>query len=182
MLDQENRRFEGAFDGAAGAAGNRRLALARDVQRLIVQPDDSADEGQRSVRRCAKDQPGVERARGSHARPDQAAGNFINRCDPSAHEEREERAIALMESLRMIVTQALVPREGGGRIGVREWMKFPDEVREKLMDMSFTKWPNEIQRMLNQYGRSMERSAEIVYEEGKIDRIHYLYLASSTGA
>lgn len=97
-------------------------------------------------------------------------------------EEREERAIALMESLRLIVTQALVPREGGGRIGVREWMKFPDEVREKLMDMSFTKWPNEIQRMINQYGRSMERSAEIVYEEGKIDRIHYLYLASSTGS
>lgn len=96
-------------------------------------------------------------------------------------EEREERAIALMESLRLIVTQALVPREGGGRIGVREWMKFPDEVREKLMDMNFTKWPNEIQRMINQYGQTMERSAEIVYEEGKIDRIHYLYLASSTG-
>lgn len=96
-------------------------------------------------------------------------------------EEREERAIALMESLRLIVTQALVPREGGGRIGVREWMKFPDEVREKLMDMNFTKWPNEIQRMINQYGQTMERSAEIIYEEGKIDRIHYLYLASSTG-
>ncbi len=95
-------------------------------------------------------------------------------------EEREERAIALMESLRLIVTQALVPREGGGRIGVREWMKFPDEVREKLMDMNFTKWPNEIQRMINQYGRTMERSAEMVYEAGKIDRIHYLYLASST--
>ena len=97
-------------------------------------------------------------------------------------EEREERAIALMESLRLIVTQALVPKVGGGRVGVREWMKFPDEVREKLMDMSFTKWPNEIQRMINQYGQTMERSAEIVYEEGKIDRLHYLYLASSTGA
>jgi defect in organelle trafficking protein DotB len=96
-------------------------------------------------------------------------------------EEREERAIALMESLRLIVTQALVPREGGGRIGVREWMKFPDEVREKLMDMNFTKWPNEIQRMINQYGQTMERSAELIYEQGKIDRIHYLYLASSTG-
>ncbi len=97
-------------------------------------------------------------------------------------EEREERAIALMESLRLIVTQALVPREGGGRIGVREWMKFPDEVREKLMDMNFTKWPNEIQRMINQYGRTMERSAEMLYEDGKIDRLHYLYLASSTGS
>ena len=96
--------------------------------------------------------------------------------------EREERAIALMETLRLIVTQALVPREGGGRCGVREWMKFPDEVREKLMDMDFTEWPNEIQRMINQYGQTMQRSAEIEYEAGVIDRRHYLLLSSATGA
>lgn len=96
--------------------------------------------------------------------------------------EREERAIAMMETLRLIVTQALVPRIGGGRCGVREWMKFPDEVREKLMDMHFTKWPNEIQRMLNQYGQSMERSAEIAFESGAIDRRNYLVLSSSTGS
>ncbi|MCB1562814.1 MAG: Flp pilus assembly complex ATPase component TadA [Alphaproteobacteria bacterium] len=96
-------------------------------------------------------------------------------------DEREERAIALMETLRLVVTQALVPRVGGGRIGVREWMKFPDDVREKLMDMHFTKWPNEIQRIISQYGRTMERSAEIVFEQGKIDRRHYLLLSTSTG-
>ncbi len=94
--------------------------------------------------------------------------------------EREERAIALMETLRLVVTQALVPRIGGGRCGVREWMKFPDEVREKLMDMDFTHWPNEIQRMINQYGQTMARSAEIVFEQGIIDRRHYLLLSSST--
>jgi defect-in-organelle-trafficking protein DotB len=97
-------------------------------------------------------------------------------------EEREERAIALMETLRLIVTQALVPRIGGGRIGVREWMKFPDEVREKLMEMHFTKWPTEIQRMTDQWGQTMERSAEIVYEAGFIDRRHYLLLSASTGS
>ncbi|MBG78153.1 MAG: ATPase [Alphaproteobacteria bacterium] len=96
--------------------------------------------------------------------------------------EREERSIALMETLRLIVTQALVPRTGGGRIGVREWMKFPDEVREKLMDMHFTDWPNEIQRMIDQYGQTMERSAEIVFEQGIISRRHYLLLSSSTGS
>ena len=96
--------------------------------------------------------------------------------------EREERAIALMETLRLIVTQALVPRVGGGRCGVREWMIFPDEVREKLMDMHFTDWPSEIQRMINQYGQTMARSAEIVFEDGIIDRRHYLLLSSSTGA
>ncbi|MEO5367309.1 MAG: Flp pilus assembly complex ATPase component TadA [Magnetococcus sp. WYHC-3] len=96
--------------------------------------------------------------------------------------EREERAIALMETLRLIVTQALVPRVGGGRCGVREWMKFPDEVREKLMDMHFTEWPNEIQRMISRYGQTMQRSAEIVFEKGIIDRRHYLLLSSSTGS
>lgn len=96
--------------------------------------------------------------------------------------EREERAVALIETLRLIVTQALVSRIGGGRCGVREWMKFPDEVREKLMDMHFTKWPNEIQRMISQYGQSMEQSAAIAFEEGAIDRRAYLLLSSSTGS
>ncbi len=97
-------------------------------------------------------------------------------------EEREERAVSLVETLRLIVTQALVPRVGGGRCGVREWMQFPDDVREKLMDMHFTKWSNEIQRMINQYGQSMERSAEIAFESGQIDRRAYLLLSSSTGS
>lgn len=96
--------------------------------------------------------------------------------------EREERAVALMETLRLIVTQALVARIGGGRCGVREWMKFPDEVREKLMDMHFTKWSNEIQRALPQFGQTMEKSAALAFESGQIDRRAYLLLSSSTGA
>lgn len=97
-------------------------------------------------------------------------------------DEREERAVALMETLRLIVTQALVSRIGGGRVGVREWMRFPDDVRERLMDMHFTKWPVEIQRIVNQYGRSMARSAELAFESGQIDRRSYLLLSNSTGA
>lgn len=96
--------------------------------------------------------------------------------------EREERAIALMETLRLVVTQALAPKIGGGRVGVREWMRFPDEVREKLMDLDFTEWPNEIQRMVGAYGQTMARSAEIYFERGEIDRRHYLLLSSSTGS
>lgn len=95
-------------------------------------------------------------------------------------DEREERAVALMETLRLIVTQALVPRIGGGRCGVREWMKFPDDVREKLMDMHFTKWSVEIQRMIAQYGQTLEKSAAEFFENGQIDRRSYLLLSNST--
>lgn len=96
-------------------------------------------------------------------------------------EERSERAYALMETIRMICTQALVPKVNGGRMGVREWMKFPDEVREKLLDMDYREWGPTIQRMIPNYGRTMAASAKIAFEKGTIDRRRYLLLASSTG-
>lgn len=94
--------------------------------------------------------------------------------------ERSERAYALMETIRMIVTQSLVPKVGGGRMGIREWMKFPDEVREKLLDMDFREWPAHLQRIVPQYGRTMAMSAQMAFEAGKIERRWYLLLASST--
>lgn len=97
-------------------------------------------------------------------------------------EERSERAFALMETIRLVVTQALVPKVGGGRMGVREWMIFPDELREKLMDMEYEEWPAEIQRRISQYGQTMGQSATIVFENGLIDRRHYLMLSASTSS
>lgn len=90
--------------------------------------------------------------------------------------ERSERAYALMETLRLIVTQSLVPKKGGGRLGVREWMRFPDDVREKLLDMDFEEWGTEIQRMIPQYGQTMAKSAAVAFEAGIIERRYYLLL------
>lgn len=97
-------------------------------------------------------------------------------------EERAERAYALMETLRLVVTQALVPKIGGGRRGVREWMRFDDIVREKLLDMDYNDWTTEIQRMIDNYGKTMAASATIAFEEGDIERRHYLMLTQAAGA
>ena len=96
--------------------------------------------------------------------------------------ERSERAFALMETVRLVVTQTLVPKVSGGRTGVREWMRFTDEVREKFLDMDFKEWPAEIQRIIPLYGQTMARSAEILFEAGEIDRSTYIRLSNSTGA
>ena len=90
--------------------------------------------------------------------------------------ERTERAYALMETLRMIVTQALVPKAGGGRIGLREYLVFDDNIREQLLDMSIDKWTVESQRFLVRYGRTMEQSANEAFKKGLIDRHTYLFL------
>ncbi len=97
-------------------------------------------------------------------------------------DERAERAYALMETLRMVVTQALVPKIGGGRVGVREWMVFNDLVREKLLDMDYNQWTVEIQRMIPNYGQTLSRSATKLFETGVIERRWYLTLTQAAGS
>jgi defect-in-organelle-trafficking protein DotB len=91
--------------------------------------------------------------------------------------ERNERAGALMETLRMIITQALVPRASGGRMAVREYMVFDDAVREELLDMPQERWSNRVQQMLPDRGQTMQKAAKNAFEAGQIDRRHYLILA-----
>lgn len=95
--------------------------------------------------------------------------------------ERNERAYALMETLRMIVTQALVPKVGGGRIGVREWMTFDDDLRMELLDTPVEKWTYEITRRLPRLGRPMAESAKLLLEAGLIERRWFLYLSQVAG-
>jgi defect-in-organelle-trafficking protein DotB len=91
--------------------------------------------------------------------------------------ERTERAYALMETLRLIVTQALVPKIGGGRVGVREFLIFTDELRERILETPLEKWTAEAQRLVTQFGRPMERSAQRAFDAGLIDRRWFLMLA-----
>jgi defect in organelle trafficking protein DotB len=91
--------------------------------------------------------------------------------------ERNERAGALMETLRMIITQALVPRATGGRIALREFMVFDDVVREELLDMPQERWSNRVQQMLPDRGQTIQKAAKIAFESGQIDRKYYLILA-----
>ncbi len=96
--------------------------------------------------------------------------------------ERTERAFALMETLRLIVSQALVPKIGGGRIGVREWLTFDDDIRERLLSMNQDTWTSELQRILPERGQSMAQSAEMLYDKEIIDRRQFMLLSQRTDA
>ena len=91
-------------------------------------------------------------------------------------EERGERAYSLMETLRLVITQALVKKPDGMRLAIREYLRFDDEVREKLLDMHHDKWPVEVQRMVETRGQSMKKSALHAFEAGDISRNTYLML------
>lgn len=87
--------------------------------------------------------------------------------------ERDEKAYSLMETMRLICTQILVPKKSGGRVGLREWLVFDDDLREKLLDMHHDKWAVELMRLTPQLGQSMAQSAEIAFDRGDIDARTY---------
>jgi defect-in-organelle-trafficking protein DotB len=95
--------------------------------------------------------------------------------------ERLERAFALMETMRLVVTQALVPRVGGGRVAVREYLIFDEQVREHMLDTPLENWTAETQNLLEKYGQTMQKAANKVYSEGLINRRHYLQLSRGFG-
>ncbi len=97
--------------------------------------------------------------------------------------ERNERAFSLMETIRLIITQTLVPKIGGGRVALREYMAFTEEIRETLLNMTYDKWPYELMQMVAKTGKTMESSAKDAYEAGKIEKRHYLvYMQGSKAA
>lgn len=101
---------------------------------------------------------------------------MVSTFDPS---ERSERAYSLMETLRMVVTQTLVPKIGGGRVGLREWLVFTEEIREKMLNMDFDRWSYEVMQLVKDEGRTMEESARQAYEAGDIDKRHYMTYVQS---
>ena len=94
--------------------------------------------------------------------------------------ERSERAFALMETMRLIVTQTLVPKIGGGREALREYMAFTEEIRERMLGMPFDKWSAELMQMVPKYGKTMEESAKEAFDAGLIEKRHYLIYAQGT--
>lgn len=95
--------------------------------------------------------------------------------------ERTERAYALMETMRMIVTQILVPKVGGGRQALREYLVFTDEIREKFLGMAFDQWPVALLKMVREQGLPMVKSARQMYDAGVIDAMHYNMVARGSG-
>ncbi len=97
--------------------------------------------------------------------------------------ERNERAFSLMETVRMIVTQTLAPKIGGGRVALREYMVFTEELREILLNMSYEKWPATLMEMVATHGVTMESQARRAFEAGLIEKRHYLvYMQGSKAA
>lgn len=100
---------------------------------------------------------------------------------PFPDESRRSIAIDIMESLRVICTQLLLDKRGGGKVGCREYMVFTRDVREELLRNSIDDWPR-ISRLIlaekRATGQTMADAALRLLEEDLITEETYEQVAA----
>lgn len=103
--------------------------------------------------------------------------------------ERDSRAYDLILALRFVMVQNLVEREDRtGRVPVREYLRFTDRVREKLLSQPVAAWPSIIDLEVSEGSpdageddlrQCLADEATRLYRQGIISKINALRVSNS---
>lgn len=96
------------------------------------------------------------------------SATIVRVLSPFDLEEREERAMALMDSLRLIVSCRLVPSKDGRECQLREFLPFSRTTREELLSVPYQQWPPLIQSLTQSRGQTFNQAAQIAEDRGLI--------------
>ena len=82
-------------------------------------------------------------------------------------------ASTLISGLRLIIQQRLLPKVGGGRVAVKEYLSFTNELRERLYKIPLNELIPAIQEMVDSHGQNLLVDATRKMEKGLIREVDY---------
>lgn len=95
-------------------------------------------------------------------------------------DERMGRTIDIIETIRLVIWQKLVPTLDGKRVALREYLVFNEEVRDLLLSAD----PNQVtamtRRLVKERGQPMDVDARKKFEEGIISEREYKLQVAGT--
>jgi len=90
------------------------------------------------------------------------------------HEERDGMAATMIAASRLIVHQRLVQNAtSDGRVAIREWLIFDEEVRRSLENVPVSEMISATQALVESKGHSLMEDAKIKYDQGLIAEREY---------
>ena len=92
----------------------------------------------------------------------------IRRMVNSFEEDKASRALDIISSLRMVISQKLVPSTDGKRVALREWVIFNEEITSFLLDAGVEDLPSSCRHVLKKYGHSFQDDARSKHAAGII--------------
>lgn len=95
-------------------------------------------------------------------------------------EERYGKLVDIIETLRVIIWQKLVPTVDGKQVALREFLVFTEDVRDKLLESNFEMLTNTTRKLLLEYGQPMIIDAKEKFDEGVISSHTYKILESGS--
>ncbi len=95
-------------------------------------------------------------------------------------EERQGRTVDIIETIRLVVSQRLVPTIDGKRVALREYLVFDEKVRDILLDTNMEEVTAKVRQLVRQYGRTIEADAKEKFDAGLITERQYNVIAEQT--
>ena len=83
-------------------------------------------------------------------------------------EERHGRALDILEMLRMVVWQKLVPTVDGKRVALKEFLIFSEDIRDELVETPVDHITAKTRELLKSHGQPMLVDAERKFKAGRI--------------
>ncbi len=95
-------------------------------------------------------------------------------------DERHGRTVDIIETVRLIIWQQLVPTVDGKRVALREFLVFDEKIRDTLLDSELEQVTAVTRRLLKQYGQPMSIDAKRKFDAGIISERDYNILVKSS--
>lgn len=95
-------------------------------------------------------------------------------------EERQGRTIDIIETIRLIVSQRLIPTVDGKRVALREYLVFDEKIRDILLDVDPINITAMVRKMVREQGRTMELDAKEKFDAGIISERNYRIIAEQS--
>ena len=95
-------------------------------------------------------------------------------------EERHGRTIDIIETLRLIIWQKLVPTVEGKRVALREYLVFDEAIRDQLLEADPEQITAMTRELVKSHGQPMLVEAERYFQEGVISEREYRVLVAGS--
>jgi len=97
-----------------------------------------------------------------------------------AKEERLGRTIDIIETMRLIIWQRLVPTVDAKRVALREYLIFTEAMRDRLLNSDPDQITSTTRELVNEFGQSMRVDVDKKFKEGIISERTYKLMLAQT--
>jgi len=95
-------------------------------------------------------------------------------------EERQGRTVDIIETIRLVVSQRLVPTIDGKRVALREYLVFNDKIRDILLEVDPNDVTARVRKLVREFGKPIEADAKEKMDAGLITERQYNVIAEQS--